>query len=1130
MNKLDTSCFSFKSTSVQDTSILVVDDDLVFQKLLKVFLENKGYQVGTASNAETGLAYLEKNQVDLVILDHSMPPGMSGLEMLQLLHSQENAMDFTKKTTAVVMLTGTDDQDLAIDAMKLGALDYIRKNMGDQFLSKLEKSIKRALHVNALENKMRTTHLALRESEKRYRQLFFGCKAVLLIVDPNDGRIIDANKAACRFYGYSLSEILALKIVDINVLKPNEIEVEMAQAALEKRNHFFFIHQLKDGSLRDVEVHSGPIDIEGQTCLYSIVHDISQRRETERFVAGQNRTLEKLAKLEPLEDVLNELTNTMEKQSSDAHYAIFSVDPKGGYKLESAPKLPQNFVDLARIEGLPDQCVIMVGGCEDVAFRENSLNVACDGCETRKWMDKHSITGAQIEPILSSKKIIIGVLCAFHLKDLDANDKRISQNLLKTNAPLAGVTLEHHKAVKAIEDQAQLLQTIIDAVPVPIYYKGTDGRYIGCNDAMAEFYEQKHENLVGRTLGDFYPEDEIKIFQECDSELLKNGGMKIIEGTVSRSDGPHHVLAHKAQFLDPEGDACVVGAVIDITERKIYEDELRLASTVFETTSEAIVVTDTKNCIQAVNPSFTHVTGYSEEEVIGRDPSFLSSGRQDGTFYQRMWVQLCKTGRWQGEIWNRRKNGDLYAEWLAISAVHNNAGEISQYVAVFSDITKRKKAEELIIQQANFDTLTNLPNRNLFLDRLGRAMVRAKRNRNLVALMFIDLDRFKWVNDTLGHNIGDLLLQEAAARLMECVRETDTVARLGGDEFTIVLPDLKHDRDIEKLAQKILECLAEPFHISGHEVFVSGSIGITIFPQDGLELEDLLRNADTAMYRAKEGGRNAYRFFTSQMNEDTQKQMMLERDLRHAIERNEFIVHYQPVVDVSSGDVISAEALVRWQHPEKGLMAPGFFIGVAEETGLITQIGNIVLKQVCQQIKIWQSDPILKDIRIAVNLSPRQLHNKNVVTDLEKLISDSGISAHSLALEITETLVMQDPEGAAELLEDIRAMGIKVYLDDFGTGYSSLNYLKRFSFDVLKIDRSFIMDVEFDKGDAALVEAIIVMAHKLGIKVVAEGVENKNQLDFVASQDCDMIQGYYYSKPLESQDFFSYCRRTSAEP
>ncbi|GGF65384.1 hypothetical protein GCM10011332_19350 [Terasakiella brassicae] len=685
------------------------------------------------------------------------------------------------------------------------------------------------------------------------------------------------------------------------------------------------------------------------------------------------------------------------------------------------------------------------------------------------------------------------------------------------------------EAHEALQQQAEFLQTVIDAVPTPIYYKDREGRYIGCNTAMADFIETPKSDIIGKKATELYESVLAERVSRLDDTLYAQGGHSLEELSFTRSDGTHHLLLHKARFQEPGGAMGLVGAVVDITDRKLYENELRLAQTVFETTSEAIVVTDAHNRIQAVNPSFTHVTGYTEDEVIGRDPGFLSSGRQDKAFYHKMWLQLSQNGHWHGEIWNRRKNGDLYAEWLSISAVHNENNETTQYVAVFSDITKRIKAEELIRHQANYDALTNLPNRNLFLDRLSRSMVRAKRHKTQVALMFLDLDRFKSVNDTLGHNVGDALLQEAAVRISTCVRETDTVSRLGGDEFTVIIPDLHHVNDIEKIANKILYQLSQPFSLAGHEIFVSGSVGVTVFPDDGQDLEVLLRNADTAMYRAKEAGRNDFRFFTQEMNAEAHEQMVLEREIRKAIKKEEFVVYYQPVVDVKQGRIVSCEALVRWQHPFKGLVAPNYFIAIAEETGLIDGIGHLVLKQVCQQIQKWQNDPVMKDIRVAVNLSPHQLRNNNLVHDIEKMLQYYGISAGALAFEITETQVMQDPEGTAVLLDDIQALGIKIYLDDFGTGYSSLNYLKRFSFDVLKIDRSFIMDVEVDSGDAALVEAIIVMAHKLGIKVVAEGVETENQRQFVAQQECDLIQGFYYSRPIDAEEMSSFCHLNFAK-
>lgn len=1098
-----------------DASILVVDDDPIVLKLVSRFLEVKKYQVVGCSNALEAHDILQKASFDLVILDHYMSPGLCGLEMLKRMRAEGNEV-------GVIMLTGSDDQELVIEAMQSGALDFVKKSEGQDFLDKLEQAVLRALHVSRLEKKMAAAHNALQESEERYRELFVGCQAVFLIINPETGLIVDANEAACRFYGYTLEELTQKKISDINMLSADEVQTEMARAREEKRTHFYFRHQLADQSVRHVEVHSGPIKFNETTHLYSIIHDITDRHRAESFVAGQHRTLEKLAKQFPLEEVLDELTQMLEDLNRGTSFAIFTVHDEGRYHLESAPHMPKEFVEQARKEGIEEACRLARGECGLSMFED--VVADCNSCQARQWMQTFGIHSAVVEPIYSTHKVMIGFFCAFFPENASAEQKAESQSYMRKNAPLAGVAIEHFKQVEAINHHAEFLQTLIDAVPTPIYYKERDGRYAGLNAAMAEFFERPASQIIDHSMKELYPETSDQ-FTRVDELLLEQGGNQVVEGALERSDGVHHVVVHKARFIKPDGKPGIVGAVMDVTESKKTEKELRLAQTVFDTTSEAIVVTDLQNRIQAVNPSFTHVTGYTELEVLGRDPGFLSSGRHDKHFYNQMWEHLSQTGRWQGEIWNRRKNGDIYAEWLAISAVYDKQGDITQYVAVFSDITKRKKDEELIRHQANYDALTNLPNRNLFTDRLSRSMVRAKRQKTQVALMFLDLDRFKWVNDTLGHNIGDMLLQKAAGRILKCVRESDTVSRLGGDEFTIVLPDLLNTHDVEKVARKVLETLSEPFNISGHEIFVSGSVGITVYPDDGKELELLLRNADTAMYRAKEAGRNDFRFFTAEMNAEAHQQMILERDMRRGIERDEFLVHYQPVVGVEQNKVVSCEALVRWQHPRRGIIGPGAFITIAEETGLINHLGEIVLRQVCEQIKAWESDPVMRSVRVAVNLSPRQLQNDNLLNELVAIVEEAGVSPHSLTLEITETLVMQDPEAAAKLLEDIRSVGFKVALDDFGTGYSSLNYLKRFSFDVLKIDRTFIKDIENDESDAALVEAIIVMAHKLGINVVAEGVETDLQHEFVAGQKCDYIQGYYYSQPIAPDAFTAFCEK-----
>jgi diguanylate cyclase (GGDEF)-like protein/PAS domain S-box-containing protein len=554
--------------------------------------------------------------------------------------------------------------------------------------------------------------------------------------------------------------------------------------------------------------------------------------------------------------------------------------------------------------------------------------------------------------------------------------------------------------------------------------------------------------------------------------------------------------------------------------RRSEEESQRLAGTVFATSAEGILVCDSKANIIAVNPAFTKITGYEPSEVIGRNPRLLNSGHQSSAFYDEMWHHLLGAGQWQGEIWNRRKNGDVYPEWLSIAAIREPDGTIGRYVGTFSDITQRKQDEAQIWRQANYDALTGLPNRALFLDRLSRAVAEARRERHRIAVMFVDLDNFKLVNDTLGHSIGDLLLQEAARRLSACVRDSDTVSRLGGDEFTIVLKGVTEESDAARVAEKVIAVLSQPFRLDEHQAMVGASIGITFFPDDALDEESLLRNADMAMYRAKEIGRKAYTFFTQDMNDRVQTLAALGNELRHAVERNEFVVYYQPIYDARSLTLEGAEALVRWHHPRLGLVPPGDFIPLAEETGLIGPLGDWVLRQACHDAVTWQrsNGPPLT---VAVNLSNRQvkLGPQQVARHAAQVLAETGLRPSLLKFEITESFVIEETDEMLRWLRSIRETGIRLSIDDFGTGYSSLSYLRRLPVDIVKIDRSFVSDVSRNADDAALVRAIISMAHNLRMEVVAEGVETPNQLSFLQSADCDMVQGYYFHKPMPAVEF-----------
>jgi diguanylate cyclase (GGDEF)-like protein/PAS domain S-box-containing protein len=576
---------------------------------------------------------------------------------------------------------------------------------------------------------------------------------------------------------------------------------------------------------------------------------------------------------------------------------------------------------------------------------------------------------------------------------------------------------------------------------------------------------------------------------------------------------------HKAPFINDKGEVIgVVGSGRDVTQQKVIEEKLRLASMVLENSSEAMFITDAQKTILEVNPAFTLLTGYSAEDVIGKNPRLLRSGRHDAAFYRTMQNALETTGHWQGEVWNRRKNGEVFAEWQTINTIYNTDGSIRRHVALFSDITEKKKSEELIWAQANFDQLTGLPNRRMFRDRLSQDLKKAHRAGHGLALMFLDLDHFKEVNDSLGHDTGDALLIEAAQRIAACVRESDTVARLGGDEFTIILAELDDRANIERIAAEILRSLSLPFELGENIAYVSASIGITLYPDDATSLEDMLKNADQAMYVAKSAGRDRFSYFTNAMQESALYRLHMLNDLRRALAEQQFQLHYQPIVDIPTGRVHKAEALLRWFHPIRGYISPAEFIPLAEESGLIHEIGDWVFEQAAAQAQTW-ADHYGSDFQISVNKSPVQIQAKAERCRWKEHLAKTKLSGKNLVIEITEGVLLNNSPAVVSELLAFRDAGIQVAIDDFGTGYSSLSYLKKLDIDYVKIDQSFILHLQADDNDKAVAEAIVVMAHKLGLKVIAEGVETPQQLDLLTKMGCDYAQGFLYSRAVAPQEF-----------
>lgn len=606
---------------------------------------------------------------------------------------------------------------------------------------------------------------------------------------------------------------------------------------------------------------------------------------------------------------------------------------------------------------------------------------------------------------------------------------------------------------------------------------------------------------------------------------LRHGTKKLFTGVVrditQRKQAEEQIRRYQDE-LELRVDERTRELTQEILERQRVQDKLRLAGEVIEALHEGVVIINPDFRISAINPAYTAISGFEPIEVIGKFPINHTALSQSGAMFDEMWG-LEARGRWEGEFWNLRKNGEEYAERLSVTAITNPEGEVMQFAAIISDITKRKQDEERILYQANYDSLTGLPNRSLFLDRLTQAINNMQRSKKNLGLLFIDLDGFKLVNDTLGHDVGDMLLKEAAKRLGTCVRTGDTVARLGGDEFTVIMPNLDDPKNAPLVAQRVLESLGRAFLLGGHEAFVSGSIGITIYPDDANDAQELLKNADAAMYRAKEEGKANYQFFTADMNEQVKERLVIKNGLSKALENQEFRLLYQPKLDLLSNKVTGAEALMRWDSPDLGLVSPVTFIPILEETGMVVEVGEWAIHTACKQHVKWVKEG-LPPIKIAVNLSARQLREPSFVKIVKTALKVNDLPPSAIEIEITESMLMSDAPIIVAALKDLHDFGVHISMDDFGTGYSSLSYLKRFPIDTIKIDRSFVNDIHIDADDAEIIHTIINMGHTLNRKIIAEGVETEEQLDILKAYRCDEIQGYFFSKPLTDKDFTTFVK------
>ena len=692
------------------------------------------------------------------------------------------------------------------------------------------------------------------------------------------------------------------------------------------------------------------------------------------------------------------------------------------------------------------------------------------------------------------------------------------RQIAERSAVLEREMRERERAEEALQASRTLLQALVESAGAVIYVFDGEGRLLLCNQAFEDKIGLPRERMLGMRRATFMPAEDAGRQEADDRQVMALRERASFEETSRCPEGLRHYLTVKCPVFAEGQILGVVGIATDITERKRDEEQLKLAAAILASTSEGVIITDMHGVIVAVNRAFSDITGYSEAEALGQKPSLLRSERQPPEFYQGMWTALVGSGSWQGEIWNRRKSGEAYPQWLSISSIRGDRQQLTHFVGVFSDITSLKHSQERLEHLAHFDALTDLPNRVLFQDRLAHAIDRARRYRHGIAVMLLDLDGFKNVNDSLGHPVGDRLLVQVAQRLGQCVRIEDTVARLGGDEFAVILVNMGNTADAIEVIRKILASIEQPFDLEGIGAMISTSIGVAVYPADGTTPTELVRNADAAMYGAKEAGRNTYCFYQPGMTQRAQERLHLEAALKRAIERCEFEVWFQPQISLASGRMTGAEALLRWRDPERGLVPPAEFIPLAERTGLILPIGELVLAEVATWARRWL-DAGLEFGRLAINVATPQLERSDFAAVMRRTLDAFAVPAQVLEIEITESFIMSNAAKAREALAAIQALGVTTAVDDFGTGYSSLAYLKELPIDSLKIDRAFVRDLPHSSHDAVINRAIIAMAHSLGFKVIAEGIEDDAQQAWLAAEGCDEGQGYRIARPMPAAEF-----------
>ncbi len=946
-----------------------------------------------------------------------------------------------------------------------------------------------AQHVAAAIEQKRQ-EAALRESERRYRQMFENNRAVQLLIEPRTGIIFDANMAAAEFYGWSVEELRSMHVWDINMLGEAQVRAAMEDVERQKRAYFIFRHRLASGEIRDVEIHSAPIDIGGRTILYAIVHDITERRRAEQALSS----------------------------SEEKYRNIFNLATIGIYQATGEGRLVTANLSLARMLGYDSIDELLQKNLgHDLYY--------CSDDRDQNVRDQLSAAAADVE-LLWKKKDGSPIWV-----QVNAHSIETAGGEVMFEGFVSDITERKIAEQQVAAADAQRKAVLDAASRVSIIATDPSGIVTVFNSGAERMLGYTSREMIGlRSILDLHKREELDEHAELllnETEDRMSGfdvlayradheGLEEREWTYVRKDGIPITVLLSVTALRRE-DGWLTGflhVANDVTERKRAEEMLRTESAAMTASMDGIGIVNDRLEFTFLNDALAKLYSYPDaDSMLGLPLYAIFDSATNERFTNTILPIVQQRGRWRGEANGLRHDGLTFPQEISVSSIEGGG-----LVCVVRDITERTYAEEQIKHLAYHDALTGLPNRLLFKDRLTVAISHAQRERAMLAVLFLDLDRFKVINDSLGHNIGDQLLQAVAVRVQSCVRESDTVARLGGDEFTLLVPSLSQAEDAAVVAQKLLEAIRYPFHIEGRELFATTSIGISLFPEDGVDSETLIKNADTAMYQAKEQGRDNYQLFNAFINAKALQRIALEHGLRKALANQELAVHYQPIYDFRSGRISGMEALLRWNHPTIGMIPPAVFIPLAESIGVMVPIGMWAMRAACTQAKTWH-DAGFRNLCLAVNLSVNQLQQSDLVQRIGEVVAECGLPPRLLELEITESHAMQSPENSIRTLFDMKKMGVRISLDDFGTGHSSLSYLKRFPIDTLKIDQSFVRDINNDPDTAAIVTAIIAMAHSLRMKVIAEGVEFSEQAAFLKRQGCDQMQGYLIKAPVPAESF-----------